>query len=192
MFKAFKIRYQLERSIPKPIRNHFSLVMDPAAGNVSVSFHTFRLDFQGLLQMIARTSYSIDFFDDRLLHKSWMGLVSHGAQVRSRSWATRYVDKAHKFLVSSDMRTEAVELRVSWSTFVMIALDLGVDGYSGGLQDLKPSLSTVFHSKALISSSREVIMKVFKRDDLVVAHILSGSRVSRRVAPRFSLVRNHG
>lgn len=62
--------------------------------------------------------------------------------------------KAHKFLVSSDMRTEAMELRVSWPNFVIIALDLGVDGYSGGLEDLKPNLSTAFHPKALISSRR--------------------------------------
>lgn len=79
------------------------------------------------------------------------------------------MDKAHKFLGFADIRTKIVKLRASWPTFVMITVDQGLDGYYGGLQDLKYNLSTALRSETPSSSRQEAVVKVFKRDGLVVA-----------------------
>ena len=176
MVKSSITRYRLLSSLPKVIRKHYSLIMDPASGLVSVSVDTPRLDFQCLWQSISPSmpdTRRVPNYQNDLLGESWMGLEG--------VWINCRFDGARKrFGVDSDLRVQSVGVECDWRTFVRLVLALGVDPYNGGLLDLKRNMSAPFKEFFLKSSGGFPVMSVRKRENRVVA-----SFTSRRV--KFSL-----
>ena len=151
MVKSFIIRYRLQSSLPTEVRKHYSLIMDPAAGTVSVGIDTPRLDLENLLHSASEHCSGKKYLSNvekGLLSEPWMGFQKLGIH-------PSYTGTRMRFTVGSDLRVESVGLRCTWTAFVIISLALGVDPYRGGLFDLKRGISTDF---------REIILKSSEHD----------------------------
>ena len=161
MIKTLTIYIRLLKSLPRDVRNDFSLIMDPAAGTVAVSSCYYGLSFEGLTHTIAvARPYGVPFQYDEptLLAQSWMELLK--ANFRPRVVKDM---EPHRFLVSSDYRIKHVGLACQWAIFVHLALALGVDPYRSELLDLyrgmpNPAL------KHLKSSAGKTIISVTTND----------------------------
>ena len=177
MVKSFIIRYRLQSSLPKAVRKHYSLIMDPAAGTVSVGIDTPWLDLRHLLHSAPEHRAGTRYFQNTkkdLLSEPWMGLESIGIH-------PHYDGTRKRFTVSYDLRVESVNLACYWPAFVVLSLALGVDSHRGGLLDLKRNISTNF---------REIILKSLDRDFISNATSIinarkQGSRVLAHVMPSY-------
>lgn len=175
MVKSFIIRYRLELSLPKAVRKHYSLIMDPAAGTVSVGVDTPQLDLSNLLQSsLEHQSYETmwvfgiyKLLRDKLLGESWMELESIGIH-------PSYTGTRKRFTVGYDLRVESVGLKCTWTAFVVLSLAVGVDPYTGGLLDLKRNISTNFREIILKSSNGKSIINVRKQENRVLACVMRG------------------
>ena len=151
MYKSFILRYRLESSLPRAVRKHYSLIMDPAAGTVSVGVDTPQLNLKRLLRLASEHRSDTRYFNNikkDLLSESWMGFQKFGIH-------PSYTGTRIRFTVGSDLRVESVGLRCTWTAFVVVSLALGVGPYSGGLLDLKRNIPTKL---------REIILKFSKYD----------------------------
>ena len=133
MVKSFIIRYRLQSSLPTDVRKHYSLIMDPAAGTVSVGVDTPHLHlgsyfWRSDLEHLADTKILWNS-KKGLLNEPWMELESIGIH-------PHYTGDRKRFTVGYDLRVESVNLRCSWPAFIVLSLALGVDPYRGGLLDL--------------------------------------------------------
>ena len=168
MAKSFVIRYRLQSSLPKDARKHYSLIMDPAAGNVSVGVDTPQLDLSSLLQSASEHYLGTGFLINRkndLLNKSWMEFECIGIH-------PSYTGTRKRFTVAYDLRVESVGLKCAWTAFVVFSLAVGVDPYRGGLLDLKHKISTNLREITLKSSDNISILNVRKQENRVLARIM--------------------
>ncbi|KAM0800314.1 hypothetical protein BDR22DRAFT_963277 [Usnea florida] len=180
MVKSFIIRYRLQYrwqySFPKDARKHYSFIMDPAAGTVTVGVDAPQLEFGNILRSsLWRSNQSFPFGrgflynrEKDLMIEPWMGFESVGIH-------PSYTGTRKRFTVGYDLRVESVNLACSWQVLVILSLALGVDPYRGGLLDLKRKLSTNFGEISLKSSDRKSIINVRKLQDRVLAHVVKPS-----------------
>ena len=164
--KSFIIRYRLLSSLPKQRRKEYSLIMDPAAGSVSVGVDTSKLHFEILWRSISplvRNARWVSQCQNDLLGESWMGLDG------IFPW---YYGSRRRFVVDSDLRVEPIGMECDWNAFVHLSLALGVDPYDGGLLDLRRNMSTSFRDFVLKSVSGFPVMNVQKRENRVTASII--------------------
>ena len=174
MVKSFIIRYRLEASLPKNIRKHYSLIMDPAAGTVSVGvdaphLHLGSYFWRSDIGRLA-TNRTFPHREKDLLSETWMGLESIGIH-------PHYTGDRKRFTIDIDLRAESVNLACSWPAFIVLSLALGVDPYRGGLLDLKRNKSTDFREIILKSSDDDQsIISVRKLDNLILGRVSPPAR----------------
>ena len=170
MVRSFIIRYRLQSSLPKDARKHYSLIMDPAAGNVSVGVDTPQLNLSNLLHSASEHYLGMGFLiniKNDLLSEPWMELESIGIH-------PSYTGIRKRFTVGYDLRVESVGLKCTWTAFVVLSLAVGVDPYRGGLLDLKRNISTNFREIILKSSDDMPIINVRKQESRVLARVVRG------------------
>ena len=169
MVKSFIIRYRLEASLPKSVRKHYSLIMDPAAGTVSVGVDTPHLHLASYFCRSDIGALAVrGILRNRkkdLLSEPWMGFESIGIH-------PHYTGDRKRFTIDYDLRVESVNLTCSWPAFIVLSLALGVDPYRGGLLDLKRDKSTNFREIILKSSDSQPIINVRKLDDRILARVV--------------------
>lgn len=116
MVKGSIIRYRLLSSLSKRERKDYSLIMDPAAGSVSVGVDTPKLHFEILWRSLSPAFPSarwVSQCQNGLLGESWMGLSG------IFPW---YYESRRRFAVDSDLCVQPVGLECDWNAFVRLSM----------------------------------------------------------------------
>lgn len=149
--------------IPQEARHFCSLMVDPAAGVVSVVLYETEMEWETVLlfskSLKSFAPRKIPKVDSRLIGAAWMGLLPPNLPV-----IRRWDHSVQRLLINSTFDFESGGLKCNWVTFVFFCLGLGVDLHRGGLKDLWPSSKT---SIELTTFFGKTIMKVYPGDSWI-------------------------